>query len=233
MPIGFSIWGPPLISAAADVGMSKLGLGGGGSKVGPTSPTFRRAEQIGDLSKNYAFDYFLPSAQKAYNQVLPYEEGILSGNRADIMSTLSPEIGMLKDQYGQTQQNISKFTPGGGGQTTALSELPFKEEAQISNLINTARPQAANALTSIAGQMAGEGLQAGSLSLNAVADQINALLGKTAQDIPLQQQTGAGIYQLLQGLLNGGGAGGGGGSTDVGIPMLPGEGGGGGVFLGE
>jgi hypothetical protein len=207
MPIGFSIWGPPLIEAAAGYGLSKLG---GGSKAGPTSPTFRRAEQIGDLSKEYAFDYLLPTAQKEYGKVLPYYEGILKGDRADIMNTLTPEIGTIKDQFGQAQQNISKFTPGGGGQTTQLSELPFRQEAQISNLISTARPQAANALTSIAQQMTGEGLQAGTLGLNAVADQLNALLGKASIDSPLQQQAGAGVYQILQQMLGQMGQGGGG-----------------------
>lgn len=231
MPIGASVWGPPLIGAAASWGLGKLGLGSP-AKVGPTSPTFRRAEQIGDLSKNFAFDYALPTAEKAYGDVLPYYEGLLSGNRADIASKLQPEFSTINSQFDQAAKSMGQFTPQGGGQTSALSELPFKKIAAQENLINTVRPQAASQLGQLAGQITGEGLQAGGLSLNAVADQLNTLLGKASQDIPLQQQTGAGIYSILQQLL---GQQGGGVSTgfpgDVipggipgGAPQLPGGG---------
>jgi len=198
MPIGFSIWGPPLIGAAASYGMGKLG---GGGKTGPTSPTFRRAEQIGDLSKNFAFDYAIPQAKEAYDDVLPYYKGLLKGNRADIASVLQPEISTIESQYEQAAKNLGQFTPQGGGQTSQLSELPFRKIAAETSLINKVRPGAAAALGSLAGQLTGEGLQGAGLSLNAVADQLNTLLGKASIDSPLQQQAGAGVYQILQKML--------------------------------
>lgn len=225
MPIGFSIWGPPLIGAAASAGFGKLF--GGSSKVGPTSPTFRRAEQLGDITGQYATGYALPEGKKLLGQAestlqqpTDYYSKLLSGNRAEMMAAEAPEIQTITDQYGKAQADISKFTPQGGGQTGLLSELPFQKSRDVTTLLEKARPAAAQQLESIAGQQAamsgmvtGEGLQAGQLSLNAISDQINALLGKASQDIPLQQQTGAGIYSLLKGLISQSGGGGGGDSS--------------------
>lgn len=203
-------------------GLSEVGKlfgGGGTAKVGPTSPTFRRAEQIGDLSKNYAFDYALPEGQKLLSQSentlqMPtdYWSKLLSGDRTQMMQAEAPEIQNISDLYSQQKKNISMFTPQGGGQTAALTEAPFQQARDVGTLLEKARPQAAQALQSIAGQEAAmsgqvtsEGLQAGGLSLNAVSDQINALLGKSAQDIPLQQQTGAGLYSILNNMITQGG----------------------------
>lgn len=235
---------PALIGAGASFGLGKLGgkggLPGGSASVGPTSPTFRRAEQLGDLAKNYGFDYALPEGKKltseaeaGFQPVLDYYKKLLTGNRAEMMSTLAPEIGAITDEYNQAKKNIGTFTPRGGGQTALLSELPFKQMGDIQKLIQTVRPQAAQGLSQtagqvggLAGQVTGEGLQAGQLSLNAIADQINALLGKSAQDIPLQQDMGSGLYQILSRLpiFQGGGGGGGGGFIPPGYdPNAPGE----------
>lgn len=213
----------PLIGSAASWGLGKLfgGGGGGTAKVGPTSPTFRRAEQLGDLSKQYAFDYALPEGKKLLGEAEStlagpekYYSDLLSGNRASMMAAEAPEIQTINDQYAQNKANISKFTPQGGGQTALLSELPFQQSRDVTTLLEKARPEAAKGLErvgaeqgALSGMVSGEGLQAGGLSLNAISDQINALLGKSAQDIPLAQQTGAGLYQILQKMIGGGSGG--------------------------
>jgi hypothetical protein len=194
-------------------------FGGGGAKVGPKSPTFRRAEQIGDLSKEFAFDYAMPEGKKLLGEAestlkLPtdYWSKLLSGDRTQMMQAEAPEIQNIADLYAQQRKNISMFTPQGGGQTAALTEAPFQQARDVGTLLEKARPQAAAALQSIAqeqgalaGQTIGEGLQAGTLSLNAVADQINALLGKSAQDMPYQADIGSGLYSALFGKGGGGG----------------------------
>jgi hypothetical protein len=209
----------PLIGGLASWGLGKLGIGGSGAKVGASSPTFKRAEQLGDLSKEFAFDYAMPEGKKLLGEAestlqMPtdYWSKLLSGNRAEMMSAEAPEIQNISDLYGQQKKNISMFTPQGGGQTAALTEAPFQQARDVGTLLEKARPQAAQALENISkdqaamsGMVTGEGLQAGSLSLNAISDQINALLGKSAQDIPLQQQTGAGLYNILKGMMGGGG----------------------------
>ncbi len=236
----FGPWGTAIGAGVGGLaGLFGLGGGGGTAKVGPTSPTFRRAEQIGDLSKEFAFDYALPQAKQAYGDVLPYYEGLLSGNRADIASKMQPELSTINAQYNQAAKNLGQFTPQGGGQTSQLSELPFQKIAAETTAINQARPQAAAALGSLAGQITGEGLQAGQIGLNAVADQLNALLGKASQDIPLQQEAGAGTYQILRQMMGqqdqGGGFSGDASINDQGLypgETMPGGGGGGWDFGG-
>jgi hypothetical protein len=240
--IGGSFIGDPMLGNQLEGVKNALSKpkGGGAAGIGPTSPTFRRAEQLGDLSKNYAFDYALPEgksllksaegtlgqagteltgAESTLQKPLDYYSKLLGGNRADMMSAEAPEIGIINDQAAQQRANIGKFTPQGGGLTSTLSELPFQQSRDITTLLEKARPDAAQNLEKIAeqqranaaqrgafgteqgalsGMVTGEGLQAGGLSLNAISDQINALLGKAGLEIPLQQQTGAGAYQLLK-----------------------------------
>lgn len=79
------------------------------------------------------------------------------------------------------------------------------------------RPAAAGNLGGLAGQIAGEGLNAGGLSLEAIAQQLNALLGKSSMEGPMKRDQGAGIYQILKQLMGsmGGGTGGGGGGGSL------------------
>lgn len=195
-------------------------FGGGKAKVGPTSPTFRRAEQIGDLSKEFGFDYALPEGKKLLSgaeatlqKPEDYYSKLLSGNRAEMMGAVAPEVQTIADQFAQNKANISKFTPQGGGQTALLSELPFQQSRATTELLEKVRPEAAKGLErlgaekgALSGMVTGEGLQGGQLALSAVADQMNALLGKANQDIPLAQQQGAGMFQVLKNLMGPGGA---------------------------
>jgi hypothetical protein len=130
----------------------------------------------------------LSNANQAFNTVEPYYSGILSGNRSDIMSELSPEISTLQGQNKQAAKNISEFTPQGGGQTAQLSELPFTQSGEITNLISGARQQAAQGLTGVGQAQSGLGLgesgQAGNfLGLNeqALTNAMNGLIGKQSQ----------------------------------------------------
>lgn len=201
-------------------GLNKIfgGGGGGTAKLSPTSPTFRRAEQLGDTMSQWGGGYALPEGKKLLGEAestlqkpLDYYSKLLSGNRQEMLQAEAPEINTMRGQTEQAKANIGKFTPQGGGQTALLSELPFRESAAETNLLNTVRPQAAKGLQEISseqgalsGMVTGEGLQAENTALNAISDQINALLGKSAQDIPLMQQSGAGVYQMLNQLMNGG-----------------------------
>jgi hypothetical protein len=171
----------------------------GAANVGPGSPSFQRMQGLGDLSQQTAFDTLLPMAKQAYGDVLPYYQGILGGNRADIMSTLAPEVSTLESGYKNAAKNIGTFTPQGGGMTTLLSELPFKETGDVTNLISGARSNAASSLGALAGQITNEAQGFGNLAEGAFGADINALLGRANQAIPLQNQMGAGIANLLRG----------------------------------
>jgi len=188
----------PLVAAVAGPLISKA-LGGSSGGL-TTSPTFRREEQLGDLAKETAFDKLLPMGEKAYGDVLPYYEGVLGGNRAAISSALAPEISNLQSGYANAAKNIGTFTPQGGGMTSLLSELPFRETGDITNLISGARQNAASQLGNLAGQITGQGLAAGGLAESAFGQDINALLGAKGQQNPINMMLGGGIGQLLQNL---------------------------------
>jgi len=189
-------------------------FGGGSANVGPSSPTFQREQQLGDLSQQAAFNTLMPESQGFYKQATSdlagptdYYNKLLSGNQAEMMSAEAPEISQITGQLNQQKQNISKFTPQGGGQTATLSQLPFQQEAQVTNLLQQARPAAAQGLEQLAGiegGLAGQ-TQQGALGFtnaaeNAAATNIDALLGKATQAIPGQQAMGAGIYDWMSGL---------------------------------
>jgi hypothetical protein len=190
-----------LIGAGSSLGGKFLG---GSANVGPTSPSFRRSEQLGDLSKEAGFDTLLPESEKYLQGAGDYYSKILSGDRAAMTEAMAPEIGQITGQLNQEKQNISKFTPQGGGQTGLLSELPFQQEGQVTQLLQQARPMAAQGLEQVAGLAGQEALGFGNLAQNAFTTDINALLGKASQDMPMQQQLGAGVGGLLGGVLGGG-----------------------------
>jgi hypothetical protein len=130
----------------------------------------------------------LGAAGQEFGQVAPYYSGILSGNKADIMSQLAPEISTIQGQDKQAAKNIAEFTPQGGGQTAELSELPFTQSGQITNLMSQAQQQAAQGLAGLAGAQGqlglGESSQAGNfLGLNeqALQSAMAGLLGKQQQ----------------------------------------------------
>jgi hypothetical protein len=205
-----------LLGGAMGLGSEAGGLlgeitGGGSANVGPQSPTFQREQQLGDLSKEAAFDTLMPESQSLLQGAestlagpTNYYNQLLSGNRAEMSAAEAPEINQITGQMQQQKQNISKFTPEGGGQTSLLSQLPFQQEGQVTNLLQQARPGAAQALTGIAGlqgqlsgQTAQEALGFTGQASQANATDIDALLGKAQQAIPGQQAMGAGIYDWL------------------------------------
>jgi hypothetical protein len=205
-----------VIGGAMGLGSEAGGLlgdifGGGSANVGPSSPTFQREQQLGDLSKEASFDTLLPESQQMLSAAegdlsapTKYYSELLSGNRAEMSAAEAPEINEITGQMQQQKQNISKFTPQGGGQTTELSQLPFQTEGQVTNLLQQARPQAAQGLTQIAelqgqlaGQTANEALGFTNTASSANATDIDALLGKASQAMPGQQAIGSALYDEL------------------------------------
>jgi hypothetical protein len=213
-----SFIGDPMLGNQIEGVKGMIQGGKKGSTTGPTSPAYRRAEQLGDLSKNYAFDYALPEGKKLLGEAesslqgpADYYSKLLSGNRAEMMGAVAPEMQTIADQFGQAKSNISKFTPQGGGQTSLLSELPFQQSRAGTELLEKVRPEAAKGMErvsaaqgALSGMVTGEGLQAGSQAQNAINAQIDALLGQQRLDAKGQEAAGKGMYQMLQQMLGGG-----------------------------
>jgi hypothetical protein len=180
-----------------------------GADVGAGSPTFNRSQQIGDIAQEYGEGTFAPMAQQTFgqasNQLAPvssYYDALLSGNQAAMMSAEAPQIQDITGQLNQQKQNIAAFTPQGGGQTSILSQLPFQQESQVTQLLQQAQPQAAQGLMQLAGEQGQLASAEGNLGLgfsnlaeNAVATDIDALLGKSQQ--AQQGQQGAAELAMM------------------------------------
>ncbi len=181
------------------------------------SPQYRRVEQLGDLSKNYAFDYAIPKGKELLDQsmsgfgpVMDYYKQLLSGNRSEMMGAVAPEVEQIRSQYDQAKKNISAFTPRGGGQTSILSELPFRQGADVQRLLQTVRPGAARGLGEtagqvggLAGQVTGQGLQSAGLAQRSFEDMLNMMMGKDAQSQQNASNMGEGLGKMMMMMLMG------------------------------
>jgi len=179
--------------------------------VGTDSPVFQRQQELGDLSKQFSFDYAMPEGKKLLGQAegtlqqpIDYWSKLLGGDRASMMSAVAPEAKNIMSQYDTAKQNISKFTPYGGGQTALLSELPFKEGGDIQSLIQKLRPQAASELeglgkaqAGLSGMVTGEGLQASGQAGNEFNDLFGALLGQQKMNNQSLGGMGSALADLL------------------------------------
>lgn len=128
-----------------------FGIGGSASKTD-------RSNQLtgyGDLQN--IFNYGLDSGkqgqaqgQQQLGQAGDYWSKLLTGNRSDIMSAMQPEISSVTGQGDAARRQQSALGTSRGGGTNALNQqAQTKEQAQISNMVAGARPQAAQQVANI------------------------------------------------------------------------------------
>ncbi len=136
----------------------------------------------------------LPAARAAINLPADYFKKLLTGDRTALTETLSPEITTLHKQYETGRRTTEEFAPRGGGRTALMSELPFKEAADVSTLVHGARKEGASGMLDIGKILAdlGVGEMGGAVSgANAGASRLSA--ERIAQgQISAQQQQEAG-----------------------------------------
>jgi hypothetical protein len=140
------------------------------------------------------------SAQQGLGAAQNYEEGVLSGNRSDILATEAPEISSLLTSYDSTRKAEAQLQPRGGGRSADLNELPYKELGDVNKLIQTARPEAAKELTSTASAEGYLGSSEEALAASDVNTSLNFLLGKAGVQLDsakLQSQEGQQLGQAI------------------------------------
>jgi hypothetical protein len=119
----------------------------------------------------------------SYQPVLNYWSSLLSGNRGQAASALSPEISRIGQGYKAATDASASLMPRGGTSAEFNAELPYQQQRDVSSLLQTARPQAATNLFNTGNAITG----AGSSLLN---NAISSIYGSTAagRDILTQQQ---------------------------------------------
>lgn len=145
----------------------------------------------------------LGQSNDLYGQAINYYKPLLSGDRQQTFNALAPERNQLANDYNQNLKTL-QFAPRGGGRGAAMQDLDAKQSSAISNLLFQMRPQAANALTGIGGQLGAEGanlLNAGSgtnaSTINSLSGLQNLALAQNSQGFNQSAQIGASIYQIL------------------------------------
>jgi hypothetical protein len=127
-------------------------------------------------------------------QAMDFWGNILSGNRGAMAQALSPEIQSATSGFEQQRRALDQFAPMGGGRAAQGAALPYREAGQISNLIATLRPQAAQ-------QQGQLGLNEQQLGGNMMQTILQALLGRRGQnvqmDIANRQALTSGLESLM------------------------------------
>jgi len=78
-----------------------------------------------------------------------YWRKLLSGNRAEMMGAISPEVKTIRNQFANQMRNVSMFAPQGGGRAATMAEAPYQQAGAIQQLLANIRPQAAQYLASL------------------------------------------------------------------------------------
>jgi hypothetical protein len=190
-----SILGPLGASLGGGIGLSLLG-----SRLGQRSFTPQeqqvlagnlQAAQTGLTSGQQMVGMGLPAMRTA----LGYYTPLVTGDRAAMTSVLSPELGQIAGSFGQAQRTSAALSPRGGPSAAFQSNLPWQQAGAVSNLFQSVRPGAAQALTGAANQALGQGTNA----LYASTAAGRNILGATEALRNLSAQQGANIGRGLFG----------------------------------
>lgn len=130
-----------------------------------------------------AFKFFNQSAKPA----LDYWRNILGGDRTAISEFLGPELESVSSTYDSLGDQLTDFTPRGGGRASGQIELANRQASDTSNIVQSARPRAAGALGDLAGMFGGVAGQQGGLELGGLGQagqtglQLNELAARDRQ----------------------------------------------------
>ena len=160
-------WGAILSLGGALVG----GLAGGSGKkmTDQQRLAYEQAMGAGALGLQRAGDIapyttgLLDLAQEGYQPAFDYWSRILSGDRSEMTSVLSPEIARIGEGYTQARREVGQFAPRGGGRASTLGEIPFRRGRDVSELFAKMRPLAAQSLGQLAGEAGRMGVSSGFL----------------------------------------------------------------------
>lgn len=149
----------------------------------------------------------LPQSQGLYNKAIDYYSPLLSGDRKATFEATAPERLQLGRDYNANLKAL-QFAPRGGGRGAAMQDVDAQQQSQIANLLFSLRPQAAQNLSAIAGQLGAEGTALYGAASGTNASSINSLtnigglnLAQKQQDATSSQALGGALFQLFTSLL--------------------------------
>jgi hypothetical protein len=120
------------------------------AQIGQNTQVQQQAGQDSLARGQKAFKWFKQSAKPAQD----FWGTILSGDRNAIDSLFAPEIQQTGSQFDQAINQNNLFTPRGGARAVGNTQLLNQKAQSIGNILNQARPMAADKLGDIAGLFA-------------------------------------------------------------------------------
>jgi hypothetical protein len=134
---------------------------------GPSNTTKTAENNIGGISntltnssaptENAAGGNLLALGGQTAQPGVNFMSTLLGGNQANTGAALQPSINQIDQGVQGVRNGITSLTPRGGGRAGALFGQSFAPQAQIQNLFNSTRTNAAQALPQIGLQQQGLG----------------------------------------------------------------------------
>jgi len=182
-------------AAGLGAGIARAGIGLGGSLLasklaGGNPPGYGNALNLSGQAQQQGMNLsnqlapqgqnLLSLAGQTYNPVINYWSNLLNNNRGAMTSALGPDISRIGQGFQTAAQTSANLNPRTGPSAAFLSQLPFQQQAAVTQLMQGMRPLAAQ-------QMLQAGQAAGATGSNILANATNLLYGST--------QTGRGIME--------------------------------------
>ncbi len=141
----------------------------------------------------------LGAGSQVMQQPLNYYSGILGGDRQSMMETVAPEVNTILGQYDTAKRAVAENAPRGGGANTTQANAPYALSGEITNLLNTVRPQAAAATTDIGKTLSALGTTETGQAGNLINQNAWTQLAKGGQQASTAGALGKAIGSILAG----------------------------------
>ncbi len=141
----------------------------------------------------------LGAGSQVMQQPLNYYSGILGGDRQGMLETVAPEVNTILGQYDTAKRAVAENAPRGGGSNTTQANAPYALSGEITNLLNTVRPQAAAATTDIGKTLSALGTTETGQAGNLINQNAWTQLGKGQQQAGMAGALGKAIGSILAG----------------------------------
>lgn len=166
-------WGYAALGAAGVLPLLFGGDDGGEQKsLNALQQSTDRALQIGKSATANAEDLFGPIAQ--------YLKDVTGGDQQALRQATFPERRRVIDQYATAKKAIGEFSPRGGGQAAAMSELQGKEAGDLAQIGFQARQQGVGQAADLSSQLRSLGLSAEQLASGNMTQILNAMQQRNA-----------------------------------------------------
>lgn len=165
--------------------------GAGTGATDATAALTQTATDAGARSKQLG-----AAGDQSLQQVVDYYSKLLTGNADAIAQATQPERARVIDQYDTARDAIAKFSPRGGGTTSASAYSRIAEANELADVTGRARQGAAPALAQIGQAEQGLGLSAAQLQSSDLTTLIQKTLAERGLDLQSRGQNLATVSGL-------------------------------------